>query len=131
MKRLAFTAIAAFLASVSAAPATEPTTSLNYEYVVVGSGAGGGPLACRLARAGHSVLLLEAGDDQGTNSNYSVPAYQGIVSQDPKLRWDMFVSHYPDLARAQQDPKFVYSTPDGGQYVGLNPPYGSTPKGIL
>jgi choline dehydrogenase-like flavoprotein len=33
----------------------------TYEYIVVGSGPGGGPLASNLARAGHSVLLLEAG----------------------------------------------------------------------
>jgi choline dehydrogenase len=39
-------------------------TSLDnktYEYIVVGSGPGGGPIASNLARAGHSVLLLEAG----------------------------------------------------------------------
>lgn len=41
----------------------------TYEYIVVGSGPGGGPLAVNLARAGHSVLLLEAGDDQGDNPN--------------------------------------------------------------
>jgi len=42
----------------------DATTMLTgYEYVVVGSGAGGGPLASRLARAGRKVLLLEAGDD--------------------------------------------------------------------
>src|SRR5207249_2244759 len=29
----------------------------NFEYIVVGSGAGGGPLAANLARQGHSVLL--------------------------------------------------------------------------
>ena len=34
-----------------------------FEYVIVGSGAGGGPLAARLARAGRRVLLLEAGLD--------------------------------------------------------------------
>jgi choline dehydrogenase len=39
----------------------------TYEYIVVGSGPGGGPLASNLARAGHSVLLLEAGDDQTEN----------------------------------------------------------------
>jgi choline dehydrogenase len=33
----------------------------TYEYIVVGSGPGGGPIASNLARAGHSVLLLEAG----------------------------------------------------------------------
>jgi choline dehydrogenase len=34
----------------------------SYDYVIVGSGAGG-PLACNLAKAGLKVLLLEAGGD--------------------------------------------------------------------
>ncbi|MEM9462748.1 MAG: NAD(P)-binding protein, partial [Myxococcota bacterium] len=33
----------------------------TYDYVVVGSGAGGGTLAARLAEEGMRVLLLEAG----------------------------------------------------------------------
>src|SRR5216684_798594 len=33
------------------------------EYIVVGSGAGGGTVAARLAEAGRTVLLLEAGGD--------------------------------------------------------------------
>ena len=82
-------------------------TTLSYEYIVVGSGAGGGPLASRLARAGHSTLLIEAGDDQGSNNNVSVPGYQAAVTQDPKIRWDFFVNHYQDQSRAQRDPKYV------------------------
>ncbi|KAL8243704.1 hypothetical protein R6Q59_009962 [Mikania micrantha] len=126
-------AAASFLGVGFAAPFanTIPTIDGDFEYIVVGSGGGGGPLASRLAQNGHKVLLIEAGDDQVGNNNLTVPGYQAAVTQDPKLRWDMYVSHYQDLARAQQDPKFVYALPGGGEYTGLNPPSGSTPKGIL
>lgn len=33
----------------------------TYDYIVIGSGAGGIPIADRLSEAGHSVLLLEKG----------------------------------------------------------------------
>lgn len=103
----------------------------NYEYVVVGSGAGGGPLAARLALAGHSTLLIEAGDDQGLNVNYSVPAFNAKVSEDEHLSWNFFVRHYADDERQARDWKTSYDTPDGGIYTGLNPPAGSTMKGTL
>jgi NADPH-dependent 2,4-dienoyl-CoA reductase/sulfur reductase-like enzyme len=52
----------AFLTAL-ASPQVAATSLDNktYEYIVVGSGPGGGPIASNLARAGHSVLLLEAG----------------------------------------------------------------------
>jgi choline dehydrogenase len=103
----------------------------GYEYVVVGSGAGGGPLAARLALAGHKTLLLEAGDDQGENFNYTIPAYSARASEDEKLSWNFFVHHYEDDERQALDWKASYDTPDGGLYTGLSPPEGSTLKGTL
>ncbi len=77
----------------------------EYEYIVVGSGAGGGPLAANLARKGHKVLLLEAGGDY-EGDNYQVPVFHPLASEDPDLRWDFFVRHYQDEEKSRQDDKF-------------------------
>ncbi|OKL57395.1 hypothetical protein UA08_07534 [Talaromyces atroroseus] len=112
-----------------------PTEKFNdlqgYEYVIVGSGAGGGPLAANLARKGHQVLLLEAGDDQGANLNQQVPAFHFQSTEDEKMCWNYFVKHYGDETAAQKDSKMTWKTPTGAYYVGLKPPEGSTQKGIL
>ncbi|KAG7115425.1 Oxygen-dependent choline dehydrogenase like protein [Verticillium longisporum] len=103
----------------------------KYEYLVVGSGAGGGPLAARLALAGHKTLLIEAGDDQGLSTNYTVPSYSARASEDGAMAWDFFVRHYADDERQARDFKTTYETPDGSLYTGLNPPAGSKIKGTL
>ncbi|KAI2786679.1 hypothetical protein POX_g09067 [Penicillium oxalicum] len=103
----------------------------GYEYVVVGSGAGGGPLAARLALAGHKTLLLEAGDDQGENYNYTIPAYSARSSEDEKLAWNFFARHYADDERQARDFKATYETPSGELYTGLSPPEGSKLLGTL
>ncbi|KAF7715632.1 Choline dehydrogenase [Penicillium ucsense] len=103
----------------------------GYEYVVVGSGAGGGPLAARLALAGHKTLLLEAGDDQGENYNYTIPAYSARSSEDEKLSWNFFARHYADDKRQARDFKTSYETPSGELYTGLSPPEGSKLLGTL
>lgn len=119
------------LPALAAATPLQERQTQEYEYIVVGSGAGGGPLACRLAIAGHKTLLIEAGNDQGGNVNITVPGYQAVVTQDPKLSWDIFVNHYQDQTRAKRDPKYTYETAPYQYHVGPNPPSGATPKGIL
>ncbi|RBQ71059.1 hypothetical protein FVER14953_20734 [Fusarium verticillioides] len=48
----------------------------QYEYIIIGSGPGGGTLAANLARAGHSVFLIEAGGNQGNTPLQRIPAMQ-------------------------------------------------------
>ena len=36
--------------------------STNYDVIIIGSGAGGGTLACHLAPSGKNILVLERGD---------------------------------------------------------------------
>ncbi|KAK6513683.1 hypothetical protein TWF506_008122 [Arthrobotrys conoides] len=103
----------------------------GYEYVVVGSGGGGGPVAARLARLGHKVLLLEAGDDQGANLVERIPAFHGLSTLDESMRWDFFVNHYSDSTRQARDSKTVYEFPNGTEYIGLSPPTEAKMKGIL
>src|SRR6516164_5182980 len=92
----------------------------QFEYIVVGSGAGGGTLAARLAEAGRTVLLLEAGGDprqlSGSNDDqravnrlpddYDVPAFHGFASENDAMRWDFFVRHYASDEMQQKDPKY-------------------------
>ena len=85
----------------------------TFEYIVVGSGAGGGPLAANLARQGHSVLLLEAGKETGGKTEYQVPVLHPTATETPDLAWWYFVEHYGDRARAAKDSKY---TPEGVLY---------------
>ncbi|CAN5643115.1 choline dehydrogenase [soil metagenome] len=93
---------------------------ISCEYLVVGSGAGGGTLAARLAEAGKSVILLEAGDDAkavpGADpltpgkdrlpEDYDVPVFHAFASENDAMKWDFFVRHYANEQMQSRDPKY-------------------------
>lgn len=100
----------------------------DYDYIVVGSGAGGGTVAARLAEQGMRVHLLEAGGDprslNGVVSemdaaanrlpgDYDVPAFHPFATENTALRWDFFVNHYSDAETQSRDPK---AGPEGVLY---------------
>lgn len=97
----------------------------EYDYIVVGTGAGGGTVAARLAEYGASVLVLEAGGDprrlEGGDSvsssnrlpeDYDVPTFHPFASENNAIKWDFFVRHYADDEQQKRDPKLSYY-PDG------------------
>src|SRR4051812_12940256 len=78
-------------------------SSGEYEYIVVGSGAGGGPLAANLAKSGCRVLLIEAGSDPESYL-YQVPCFHAYSSEEQEMSWDYFVHHY--TKDEERDPKY-------------------------
>src|SRR5206468_6155789 len=67
--------------------------SAEHDFIIVGSGAGGGPLAANLAKNGFRVLVLEAGGWDSPEVA-QVPAFHPNASEHPDLSWEFFVKHY-------------------------------------
>jgi choline dehydrogenase len=88
-----------------------------YDFIVVGAGPGGGPLAANLAKAGYTVALLEAGldpmspeavaQDANAAASYQVPGFFGAAAENPLLSWDIFVSHFGNVEQQRKDKKYV------------------------
>ena len=125
-----FNSILCSLISLSVFVAAQSNSNNTYDYIVVGSGPGGGPLAANLAKAGYSVFLIEAGEDQGNNVNETVPAWGGLASNDETMRWDFFVKYHTDDAITNRYTHLTWRQPNGEYFVGTTPPAGSTKLGV-
>ncbi len=86
-----------------------------FDFIIVGSGAGGGPLACRLAIAGKKVLLIEAGQDpKSVGEIHDAPGYHAASTENDEMSWQFSVRHYTDSQKQANDHKYEKDKdPDG------------------
>lgn len=78
----------------------------EYDFIVVGAGAGGAPLAARLAMAGFKTLVVDAGHDQTRNKKVQIPAMHPKASEDPDMSWEFFVKHFGNSPDNLKDEKY-------------------------
>ncbi|NKL66289.1 GMC oxidoreductase [Rhizobium leguminosarum] len=127
-------------------PTTAPSDDVTYDYIVIGSGAGGGPLAARLALAGQRVLVIEAGSDTALEGKeyppetYEVPAFHAVATEDPQTSWSFSVRHYDDKTVQGPDGRIfqteergpadqIFQTTDS-KYTASQDPSQQKPRGI-
>lgn len=96
------------LGALSDALATRQAAD-EYDYIVIGSGPGGGTVASNVARAGYSVLLLEAGDNATEEPFGAYPA---------SSTWDFFVKHHEEEEKTMKFRFLTWRTTAGQYWVG-------------
>ncbi|KAK4183863.1 hypothetical protein QBC35DRAFT_442545 [Podospora australis] len=121
--------LAVLLSSALCVAGGDGSSENEYDYIVVGSGPGGGPLAVNLAKAGHSVLLLEAGDDQTSDVTTHILSLGFPL---PTNRWDFYVKMYSDQAQQLRNNHLTWKRADGSLWVGNGSaaPADATPLGV-
>jgi choline dehydrogenase len=91
------------------------TTPLDF--ILVGAGAGGAPLAARLAERGYTVLVAEMGPDRPEKpadavvENTDVPLLHPEVTEDPRHALRYFVKHFDSDPKDSLDPKLYPPKP--------------------
>src|SRR5687767_4724662 len=89
------------------------------DFIIVGAGAAGAPLAARLVERGYTVLVVEMGPEQPARpdkavvENTEVPLLYAETSEDERHSLRFFVKHFEDDPDGSQDPK-VYRPENAG-----------------
>lgn len=120
----------AFFSFFGTASGNDFDQNATYDYILIGSGPGGGIVASNLALVGHSVLLLEAGVDASEVLSTTVNVLYCPQSLD--LQWHFFVRHHTDDAAEERYRLLTWTLPDGQFWVGpkAKAPAGATLKGV-
>lgn len=78
----------------------------EFDFIVIGSGAGGGVVAANLAKAKKRVLLLEAGGNAESNRHTTIPGFHAMSTEVKEVAWNFYVRHYSNSSRQKRDSKF-------------------------
>lgn len=92
-----------------------------FDFIVVGAGAGGAPLAARLVERGYTVLVLEMGpgeQEPGKLDTTRVPMLHPETTEAPRHSLRYFVAHCQSDDKQVLDPK-VHGSPDQPEEHGV------------
>jgi choline dehydrogenase len=90
------------------------------DFIVVGAGAGGAPLAARLVERGYTVLVVEMGPRKpdprpgAVVENTDVPLLHTETTEDPRHALRFFVKHFDNDPAGSLDPK-IHRPPAGSR----------------
>lgn len=98
----------------------QSNTTMEYDFVCIGSGPGGGHMCSNLAIAGFKVLLIEAGGDGGEELIQSVPAMNIASTEDWSMEWAYYIHKYDDIEEDKRDTKMIYNTTEGKMWSWYN-----------
>src|SRR6516164_10918521 len=88
------------------------------DFIVVGAGAGGAPLAARLVERGYTVLVVEMGPEKPPKpegavvEDTEVPLLHSETTEDARHSLRFFVKHFDEDPAGSLDPK-LYRPPNG------------------